>query len=184
METATHNMAEMQKKISRTMNLWTILANDVTQTLKEMELAPEQDQPFRKRTFIRTFFACVEGVCFGMRSLCDEALTLPETCQPDAVFLKKLHEERASFIDAVKISFKGFAKIFQLDFSLDVNGRAYEAFFKSKDIRDRLTHPKRAVDLMLSSEEIEEAKIAVKWFNDEMVRLSKCPIGKKKPMTK
>ena len=81
-------MVEMQKKINRTMNLWVILTNDVTQTLKELELASEPDQPFRKRTFIRTFFACVEGVCFGMRFLCDEALALPEAQQPDVSILK------------------------------------------------------------------------------------------------
>jgi len=171
----------MQKKINRTMNLWTILTNDVTQTLKELELASEPDQPFRKRTFIRTFFASVEGVCFGMRSLSDEALALPEAQQPDASILKKLRDERASFIEAIKISFRDFAVTFQQDFTLDVNGRAYQAFLKSKDVRDRLMHPKRAIDVVLSSEEIEEAKIAVKWFNDEMIRLSKSPTIKKTP---
>src|SRR5271154_2535001 len=176
MKTNTSDIMEIRNKITRIMNLWTILTNDVMQTLREIDSASEGGLPFRRRTFIRTFFACVEGVCYGMRLMCDEGLALPTTYQPDAKFLQKLHEDRLSFIDAVKISFKGFALIFRQDFTLDVENKGYQAFFESKEIRDKLVHPKRAVDLILSPKEIDNAVVAMKWFNDEMVRLSKCPI--------
>lgn len=160
-----------------TTELWRILLNDTKVAYNELKNEKPDSNliRYRERTFIRTVFALIEGTCFGMRSLCLKALQLPDTNKLDATTVEKLSERKRwlKLDDAVELSFASVCKVLKWPFVLDVKHPGYAALLRAKKTRNRLMHPKRAHEMLLSPKEISDAHEALKWFAHEMTRWKK-----------
>lgn len=78
------------------------------------------------------------------------------------------------FLDNFKFSFSVFYKAFCLSGELNLgNCVGYNAFKRSKGIRDRLTHPKKLVDLNVSEEELNSLVEAMSWYFYEIESMHK-----------
>src|SRR5450432_2887218 len=118
-------------------------------------------RPYRRRTFVRTAYAFIEGVCYGLRAICSVAKHIPDHCLTA--------EELAYILEApkpdgkpnylkgdviLKESFKYAAKVLSLDFQLNCNHQGWTALKDSKEVRDNLAHPKNLVELDISEADV------------------------------
>jgi hypothetical protein len=155
----------------------TSLVGDVSMCLERLKKEP--DNQSERRTFIRTFFAFVEGTVFRMKQL---ALELHEAYGVDfteaevAMLREETYDLRENgevytqqkFIPLksnIKFAFKAYSRIFPI-WPLKLDERGWEAFRASLEIRNRVTHPKVSANLLISSQDIETLKMAFDWFRD------------------
>ena len=140
---------------------------------------------FIKRTYVRAFFAMVEGVIAQLKQV---ALRAHEQTQVFEGFELELLEERAGYLDSnngtarvgkAKLSFlpnlqfsmTSAARALKLAFQLKKDEQGWAAMRESVKIRDRITHPKKRDSLEISDDEMKRLGEANAWFRDEMVRL-------------
>jgi hypothetical protein len=132
----------------------------------------------KARMLVRSIFACLEGIVFGMKQLAaavngaDGPLSAEEriVCKELAWGLtgRGLAKSVAMHLPAepnVKFAFAVTAKAFRVSFKLDTSSQGWQCFVRSRSLRNRLTHPKRASDLEISNVELREAIEAFDWFN-------------------
>ena len=117
---------------------------------------------FRLRTYIRTFFALVEGTSFVVKQL---ALTMHEhePCfsEGELSLLRELTYElddrgnvrgRPRYLgtaDNIKFIVKSVTKAFGLQSNILFDGEGWERFKELIDLRNRITHPKDAASLKI-----------------------------------
>ena len=63
------SLAEMSSVLVNISNLSNLLVKDVYQALNDLKEENDELKPYRRRIFIRTFFALVEGLCFCHRNV-------------------------------------------------------------------------------------------------------------------
>lgn len=132
---------------------------------------------------IRSMFATIEGVVYGMKQLAfaansaDGTLALDEllVCKEITFGLKgngEVHGSsmRLTFEPNLKFAFVALAKAFRQPFELDTNGQGWNRLVQSIKVRNRLTHPKRSSDLEITDDELAHAIEAYQWF-DRQVRV-------------
>lgn len=120
--------------------------------------------PFSLRTYVRAFFAYVEGWAYLSKQMVLEEPIL-HVVAPTAKEQSILRGDR--FIpldDNIKFVFAVTSKCFGSTYKLDASGREWQAFRDSIQIRNRLMHPKKPADLTLSPSEFEAAREAQLWF--------------------
>ena len=159
------------------MGLLRILALDLMETYEHLQL-DQHHQPAR-RTWVRTFCSQVEAVAFGTKQLLAEFSVLPYVqITPHELIL--LREEEVDVDDKgnVNVHPKKFlspkknllflagivTRGLGADFRLDKADHGWEALNKTFAIRNRLVHPKRAADLVVTDEELGVVSTAQDWF--------------------
>jgi hypothetical protein len=162
------------------------LRNDTVIAYSDM-LQSTTDDPkraYRRRTYVRTAFAYLEGTCFGMRQICADANDVQGIVKltPDEMlYVLELPQAngKTKWIrseDVVKDSFKFCAQVLHRDFKLNLSSPGWMALCQSKIIRDRLAHPKRVQELELSDKEVAETHEGLEWFLAELDRLIVSPL--------
>jgi len=68
--------------------------------------------------------------------------------------------------------FRAFAKTYALPFTLEIGGGGWRSFKKALEIRNRITHPKQAMDLAVSDDDLEQCGRAHAWFIFQAVKLT------------
>jgi hypothetical protein len=141
-------------------------------------LYPDQVPRIKARMLIRSMFATIEGIVYGMKQLAfaanraDGPLTLDELliCK-EISFGQKGNGEvdgssmRLKFESNVKFAFAVLAKVFHQSFELNTNCQAWNRLVQSVKVRNRLVHPKRSSDLELTDDELRHAIEAYQWFD-------------------
>jgi hypothetical protein len=140
---------------------------------------------FYARTFIRTFTASVEGMSFMFRRMalqCSQifgvslspgeiALLREERYRLDKSGTIQTSEESMTGISRVmRFSFATLAKALLSDFELAVDHDGFRAFQAVVEIRNRLTHPKRAEEMEIRPEDRLLLQAAAKWYGGELKR--------------
>ena len=136
-----------------------ILGDDVKEA---GELCRNGLNSFRLRTYIRTFFALVEGTSFVIKQL---ALTMHEhePCfsEEEVSLLRELTYElddrgnvrrRPRYLgtaDNIKFIVKSLTKAFDRQSNTSFDGEGWERFKELIDLRNRITHPKDATSLKI-----------------------------------
>jgi len=155
------------------------LKADVLVAYKELNQTDINDslRPYRRRTFIRTSHAFVEGVCYGLRMFCSVAENIPGHCltteELDYILERPRQDGRPNYLkgdDVVKDSFKYAAKVLSLDFRLNCNHQGWINFKNSREVRDKIMHPKEIVNLNISEKEVADCHEGLQWFVAELTR--------------
>ena len=148
----------------------TILLGDVRTAEKELR---QDSSPYRRRTYVRTTFASVDGFIFTLKRI---ALTNSHLFTADEI--AKLREVRPAqsssgsstgrpwFLptaDNLKFAFESFMRFHGSTARIEPDDD-WVAFTKAVQIRHRVTHPKSPEDLDLSDADIDIVRGAAHWL--------------------
>lgn len=142
---------------------------------------------FWDRTYVRTVFAMFEGVAFATRQyiLAQAAagqyeITVQERdLLSEQVFVLdgkgaiKVKESFLQFLPGFRLTMKVFGRCVGraelVDNAFGHNG--FESFQEGARVRNLVTHPKSAIQMMLSHKDIETVQLAERWFNSLLAEL-------------
>jgi hypothetical protein len=154
------------------------IVEDVTESV---ELAKAKDSQFNRRTYIRTLLAVIEGIINSFKQSCIEAhcaRTSTNSIFSDAE-LAMLKEEAygvndkgeaysqlktISTLENFHFTMKMVMRAAGKKFSLNKNDAGWQALKETVKMRNRLIHPKKASDLVISDDEKLLAADAATWF--------------------
>ncbi len=152
-------------------DVWAIigpLQRDCEQAGKNLQ---DNDTPFNRRTYVRTVFASIEAVIYVLKQdalqyrqpgrfsdgeiamLEEKTYTLDKGQVKTQTKFLPLDENFLFAIDVV-------SKVLKSPFKLDNKGKEWQAFKKTIDVRNRITHPKQPELLDIDDEEIEAVGMA------------------------
>jgi len=159
-----------------------ILVEDVEKAIEE---GKKKASPYIRRTYLRAFFALVEGLNYQLKQIClqfckynTNLFTFKE--------LSLLHESsysindnnsitsHAKFLPILKnlpFTVKCYAKAHNSNFSLLVNKDGWYSFRYAVKIRNRITHPKNPDNLTITDDDLIKIGEATAWFRDNITAL-------------
>lgn len=156
-------------------DMMAVLSDD-TDRLTEIGLSEQ----FGRRMYIRAMFAMVEGTVYRMKQICfseeygsyssftpaESALLREETYDLDDRGKVVIKQSFLLLVKNIKFAFEAFHKYFGSANNLKIDDAGWESFLKAVKIRNRLTHPKTAIDLNVSDAEFETVRRASDWFEE------------------
>ena len=167
----------MQEHQSELSALFLGLNSDLQQCKRNLK--PDRTG-FWDRTYVKCLFSLVEGIMFRMRQIILSAssqgalkleaseitLLAEETYQLKKNGTIKKRESYLQFLPGVRLTVQMLGKAIGLeDYVISAfSDNGWAAFQEAAKIRNRLTHPKNAKDLMVYEEELQQAKLAEQWF--------------------
>lgn len=141
------------------------------------------------RLYTKTVFSMVEGVSYRARQYIISAVDAGLYCldtpsfkiisestyKLDSCGKIKEKDENLVFLPGFKFTFKSFGKILGMEKFVGqaFSDSGFHNFKKSVEIRNRLTHPKRCQEMMVSGPEIKLVESAEKWFHALVLPLIK-----------
>jgi hypothetical protein len=136
-----------------------------------------------RRLFVRSVFSFIEAAVFRIKTgalFWDTSKLLPyeialineEDYELDDTGTVKTRRARLRFSGNFRFAFAVAAKAAGVTYQLDVGGDGWRALRDSVKVRDRLMHPKRSADLVVTDAEVREAMEAFRWVMDQMGRLA------------
>jgi hypothetical protein len=165
--------------------LGTAVPADLREAHRELK---EQDTPFRRRGYVRTVFACIDGFVAAMRQT---AVLHPDKFDPEELILLretapvigskgKISQIRnkTSLRDALPFSFNSYMKAHGAQATL-AGDKEWDNFLEGIRIRDRVTHPKSAADFDVSDADLECMEHITEWLMNSTVEgmMEKTPMG-------
>lgn len=150
------------------------LREDVSACLAEID---NNDSQFSRRNYIRAVFAFFEGTIFLFKQVTIDQATANKLELPMATRAMLLGESYDLDKDAkplthrldlrldknLKFMFETMAGLFGGNLTIETDALAN--FRKAMKIRNRLTHPKKNVDVLVSDAELIVVKQAAQWFD-------------------
>lgn len=157
------------------------LNEDVKRSIKMLVQSrnlDEQELLFWRRVYVRAVYALIEGVTYRMKQYAididnDDKKLLSQIeillLQEDSYDLSDKGELIKSKVKipinkSIKIAFIFLSKVNEIEYKLNISASGWQSFTEGLKIRDRITHPKNAEDLMISKEEEELVAKAALWF--------------------
>lgn len=157
------------------------LADDVE---KAAALLRNHDSQFHRRGYVRNLFAYLEGVAYWMRqnaididkiilkrggSIDWERHTLLSEEIPTIAENGKIQrrKQKTSFKSRFAFSVRAYAEI--VGCTEDIFGSGWQRLLEAVELRDRLMHPKKCADIIVSDENISACRDGYQWFAGLMV---------------
>lgn len=145
--------------------------------------------PFYFRAMVRSIFAGMEGVISSIKNYAyscrhqagvefseGELLTLRERAyRLNDNGIVQDQSMNIKLRDNIKFTFYAYAKANMTVYKLDASGVGWRNLRESIAIRDRITHPKGSIDMIVTVPEIDTVTRAYNWFNGcvkEVMKLS------------
>jgi hypothetical protein len=132
------------------------------------------DSQFARRTLVRTVFAAVEGICweikwFVYRQVEGELLPYERVAvlgESYAVFKSGKISKKSNYMPTITLIrlLINLVKKFDQVYEADLGGEGWSGFQHAVEVRNRITHPKRAIDLDVSDEDVIKTSAGYKWF--------------------
>jgi hypothetical protein len=144
----------------------------VSDTDRAGGLLSTENSPYARRTYVRTFFAMVEGLTFQMKQV-----ALERESQGFISFLLREHEqlrEETSFVrplDNIRLSFECFARAHGSHFRPDYANHRWDCLRKAIGIRNGVTHPKMLSDLDVSDANLRLFREGIIWYRDNLAEV-------------
>jgi hypothetical protein len=175
--------------LSEINNFIDILGKDVTYIFekeRQLQCSDKMDEEqinILRRTYVRNSFAFVEGLTNILKK---SALILyqGESIEIEAseqLLLQDLDfdlNERGEVITKkakislsknIKFAFRSYAKAANYDFELDISNSGWNCIINGAKIRDRLMHPKKSNDLVISDKDYNTVREGIKWFRNQIL---------------
>jgi hypothetical protein len=131
-----------------------------------------------RRLLVRSVFSFIEALIYRLKI--GALLETEERLSPGEVALAKEEDyeladsgtvqtrnARLRFLSNFRFAFCVSAKASDVEFHLDVGGDGWTALRCALSVRDRITHPKVAGDLVISDDEVRSAMKAYTWALDQ-----------------
>ena len=146
-------------------------------SVAEKQLGQSNNQPLR-RQYLRAFVTLVEGVSYINRRLALMAYDLGQAKFSNSE-LSVLKEEQYQLKDngeaiarprllPLKANFRFtwtmYARAFKKTKPLPFEGPVWAEFTKVIEMRNRITHPRKASDMELSDEELQTLRKVARWY--------------------
>jgi hypothetical protein len=138
----------------------------------------DKTSQFWSRAAIRCLCASIEATLFSFRKMAEQLAVVSgiQFSQEEAEILsgKRIIERNGvkiarpkylPFSDAVKESFRLFAKSVGITVKIDYASGGYSDLCNAFEIRNRLMHPKTPFDVQVTVEEIKTTDRGTTWFN-------------------
>lgn len=151
----------------------------------QKDIANGRDTQLARRALVRSIFAMLEGVIFGLKqraietdagekrslSASEVSLGREELADLDDQGRVKTRKANTRFEPNLRFAFSVFAKAHGTSFTLDASGVGWQALSRSVKVRDRITHPKRPSDVAISDMELADMESAYIWFHERFIEL-------------
>ncbi|MGB3837023.1 hypothetical protein [Castellaniella sp.] len=157
------------------------LQSDIHRAYETLE--NDSESQYLRRFVVRATFsfieACIETIKLEVRSNIRTELFTPDLTDKEKETLGSLHvigdrrTDKQLPLDAnIKRTFRLAAKIWGLDsYQLTTSGEGFVDFLRSKDARNRLTHPRTYYDIQVTDDDMHCHMIAYQWVLGEFSRL-------------
>jgi hypothetical protein len=152
----------------------------------------ENPTNFWFRTYIRSFFAMVEGTSFALKQLAlDEHMIKPCFTQAEIALLREVSYElnrqgdeiiktkRLDTLANVRFTFKSIIKAFKLDVIIEYDDGGWNSFREALKIRHQITHPKLISELQIADNKDNKGdkqhiiSEAAEWYTEKIERICK-----------
>jgi hypothetical protein len=146
-----------------------VLHSDVQ---RAMELYTAERSPFARRTYIRTFFAMIDGLTFQLKQV-----ALERECEGFVSFSPSERDqlrEDTKFVRApenIRLSFECLARAYSADFRAAYGNHRWASLKRAIGIRHGVTHPKKLEDLDISDVELKTLLEGGQWYRDNLNEL-------------
>ncbi|MFZ3078761.1 MAG: hypothetical protein WA109_03670 [Bellilinea sp.] len=158
-----------------------ILQSDLNETKQHLNT---NDSQFWRRTFYRSSFAYLEGQTYALRQLFlfYDWWTVDQDYEDKIRNKKRVQNKDGSenvvfaylpFVQNIKLLFKAFAIASDIDPLISDNDKAWELLSKAVNVRNRIVHPKKSVDLFISDNEIQLIMYVGGWLLSTSAKLLK-----------
>lgn len=144
---------------------------------------PSTLAPLDRRSTVRSVFAFIEAMTYRLKRLAlilpgAKAMTVAERAisEEEDYSLGSDGQARArpaklQLISNLRFSFAIFSRIQAATFTPDYSGRGWQALQRALLVRDRITHPKKVVDLEIADNEVKDAIEAYLWMHKQVTLL-------------
>lgn len=165
----------------RTHHLFKELDSDVATAYSLLE--KDRQSQYLRRCVVRTIYSYIDAVIEIIKhevratlrkSKTETLLTKAEQELIGSVYLIDPSRENKiiNLVQNTKRTFRLAKKVWSLDdFTLYTDGQEFESFLQSKDLRNRLTHPKNYYDIQVTDEDMHHHSVAFYWIQSEFLRL-------------
>jgi len=144
-----------------------ILERDLLKFIKKLDEEPGEE--IWLRAIVRTYVSLIEAYLYGMKQ---QALLLSQSGKAiirlDAKEEHELNINRDNMKENFKIAFKYLAKVWGFEYEMDLNkDLGWQKYCEMKNIRDRLTHPKKNGDLRITRQNHGDVVAAALWYRKQ-----------------
>ncbi|MPS74241.1 MAG: hypothetical protein E2590_13995 [Chryseobacterium sp.] len=147
----------------------------------EKMLSENRSSQFFRRVYIRSIFAYIEGSIWVLKQVCLKAKSVDGVQRKISISeftilteetydLKgngdiKTGSKTINLLDNIKFTFKTINRLFNEEINLGIGTVSWDNLIKAKNIRNRITHPKSEIDMIISDKEIVICEEVCSWFN-------------------
>ena len=162
----------MLEAIEELKNLIDCFGDDVDRCAKELDnwLEP-QEQVFWFRMYVRSVFALIEGVTYQMKQIAYGAHDIIGVDFSDEEINLLREKSFLKFRLNIRFTFKAVARVYYSDYELPIKSREWQLLLKATEIRNRLMHPKKADDFIITRDEVEMIHVSSEWLFSCLVEL-------------
>jgi hypothetical protein len=146
-----------------------VLHSDVQ---RAMELYTAEHSPYARRTYIRTFFAMIDGLTFQLKQVAlereREGLVSFSPSEREQLL------EDTKFVrapDNIRLSLECLARAYGADFRPAYGNHRWASLKRAIGIRHGVTHPKKLEDLDISDAELKILLEGGQWYRDNLNEL-------------
>ncbi|MEY4531936.1 MAG: hypothetical protein RLZZ156_2659 [Deinococcota bacterium] len=140
------------------------------------------NEPFFRRIYIRSVISDIEAVVWFLKQLCIKVSHIkPQLLDPseygflsDETYELKENgdiQKKSKFLrleSNIQFTIKICNRLFHTSVDLQTGTIEWQSFLKTIKVRNRITHPKNAIDLQISDDELETCKRTSSWFNQKI----------------
>jgi len=181
---SSQNINQLKQILSESTKIFNATYNDI-KIIRDLLYKDFENQCWR-RLLIRSTYSHIESICFHLKLLAylkDRIGPKQLSRAEKAILLEESYlltdsgkvKTRLSFQEATKnlrFAFKTVARVYNINFKLDINNKGWEAYQKGLKIRNQIAHPKTASDITILDEEIKIVGDAFHWFWENFKRLT------------
>lgn len=141
-------------------------------------LEDDSENQFLRRIAVKASFSYIECIPYSMKNYLKRRLHKInyELNEKEENLLYEYNDFKISLLDNFKNTFKLAKKMLSKDdFDLKTSGNEFKSLQKSIHVRDRITHPKKHSDIIISSQEIYDLLLAVQYVEDIFIEFLKFP---------
>jgi hypothetical protein len=143
-----------------------VLHSDVQ---RAMELYTAERSPYAQRTYIRTFFAMIDGLTFQLKQVAlereSEGFVSFSPSERDQLL------EDTKFVRApenIRLSLECLARAYGTNFRPAYGNHRWASLKRAIGIRHGVTHPKKLEDLKVSDAELKILMEGGQWYRDNL----------------
>lgn len=163
----------MKKSLQQILGFLPTLVNDVKTAEEKLD-----GQQYSRRVYVRTLFAAIEGVTYGMKeALFGIGRSSGNLNVPELVVLKesifdldnngKIQEKQKHFgiPENLRFTVRLIERVLGPRIDLCIGTQDWTNFIRTVKLRNNVTHPKNPNDLTISDEDLERIRSVNSWFN-------------------